>query len=100
MPSYNRDQTDFTLSMLANLGSAITGTVEHIEAALSSTIDAQLFGFRPQIGTWTVVWGPAVHLALRSIRADNVMYVAQAGPDTENPGRLVIAIAGTNPYSP
>jgi Lipase (class 3) len=100
MPSYSQNQSVFTLSILANLGSAIAGTIEHIESALSSTIDAQLLDFRPEIGTWTVVWGPAVYLALGSDLPDNVIYVAHAGPDTVTPGQLVVAVAGTNPYSP
>ena len=46
------------------------------------------------------MWGPAVLVAPGSLLADNVMYVAQAGPDTATPQQLVVAIAGTNPYSP
>jgi hypothetical protein len=99
MPSYSQKQSVFTLSALANLGSAITGTVEHIESALAGTIATQLLNFQAEIGSWKVVWGPAVYLAPASIRADNVMYVAQGGPDTATPGQLVVAIAGTDPYS-
>jgi hypothetical protein len=99
MPTYTQNQSVFTLSVLANLGSTITGTVDQIEPVLASTIDAQLLSFQPEIGTWKVVWGPAVYQALASNRADNVMYVAQGGTDTEIPGQLVVAIAGTDPYS-
>lgn len=99
MPSYTQNQSVFTLSALANLGSTITGTLDQIEAALTSTIETQLLNFQTDIGTWTVVWGPAVYLAPGSNRADNVMYVAQAGPDTATPRQLVVAIAGTDPYS-
>jgi hypothetical protein len=99
MPTYSQNQTVFTLSALANLGSTIIGSADQIEASLASTIDAQLMNFQPEIGTWTVVWGPAVFQAPGSIRADNVMYVAQGGPDTATNGQLVVAIAGTDPYS-
>lgn len=99
MPSYSHDQSVFTLSVLANLGSTITGALDHIEAALTSTIQTQLLNFQPEIGTWTVAWGPAVYQAPGSNRADNVMYVAQAGSDTATPRQLVVAIAGTDPYS-
>ena len=99
MPTYTQNQSVFTLSVLANLGSSITGTLDQIEAVLANTIDTQLLNFQPEIGTWTVVWGPAVYQAPASIRADNVMYVAQGGADTATPGQLVVAIAGTDPYS-
>jgi hypothetical protein len=99
MPTYSQKQSVFALSVFSNLGSTITGTVDHIEAALASTIDAQLVNFQPEIGTWTVVWGPAVFQAPGSIRADNVMYVARGGPDTATDGQLVVAVAGTDPYS-
>ena len=99
MPTYSQNQSVFTLSILANLGSTITGNIDQIEAVLANTIDTQLLSFKPEIGTWTVVWGPAVYQAPASNRVDNVMYVAQAGTDTETPGQLVVAIAGTDPYS-
>ncbi len=99
MPTYSQNQSVFTLSILANLGSTITGTIDQIEAILANTIDTQLLSFQPEIGTWTVVWGPAVYQAPASNRVDNVMYVAQGGSDTATPGQLVVAIAGTDPYS-
>jgi hypothetical protein len=99
VPTYTQGQSVFTLSIFANLGSTITGTVSQIEPALASTIDTQLISFQPEIGTWTVVWGPAVFQAPGSIRADNVMYVARGGADTSMNGQLVVAVAGTDPYS-
>ena len=98
-PTYSQNQTVFALSAFSNLGSTITGTVDQIETALGNTIDTQLLNFRPEIGTWSVVWGPAVFQAPGSIRVDNVMYVAKGGPDTATDGQLVVAIAGTDPYS-
>ena len=47
MPSYSQNQSVFTLSILANLGSAIPVPVGHIESALASTINAQLLNFQP-----------------------------------------------------
>ncbi len=94
MPSYLQNQSVFTLSALANLGSTITGTLEHIEAAIAGTIAIQLRSFQPEIGSWTVVWGPAIYLAPASDRADNVMYVAkgdqiQRPPDSSSSLSLV-----------
>jgi hypothetical protein len=52
-----------------------------------------------EIGSWNVIWGPAIYQALASDRADNVMVLYQAGDDCTTPGQLVIGIAGTNVYS-
>ena len=65
MPSYSQNQSVFTLSILANLGSAIPGQ-SSTSKQRCSTINAQLLNFLPEIGTWNVVWGPAVHLAFGS----------------------------------
>jgi hypothetical protein len=82
---------------MANLGSGVVGTVPVIETALAAKIHASLGNLVPEIGTWQVVWGPAVFKRPLSVQADNAMYVAQ---DTSDTSRYVVAIAGTNPYSP
>jgi len=98
MPTYSPEQTVFTLSMLSGLGSCFSGSVSTIEAALGQDLAGKLSSLQPQIGSWEVVWGPAVYELPTSDRPDNVMYVAQR---TDLPGipQLVVAIAGTNPYS-
>jgi hypothetical protein len=96
MGSYNHDQTVFSLSLMANLGSGLTGSVDQIETALAADINQQLQTYQAQLGPWKVIWGPAVYQQPLSDRADNAMFVAQNGSD---PTDYVIAIAGTNPYS-
>ena len=93
MATYNSQQTVFALSMLANLGDSLTGTVAAIEPQLTQLIETHLTNLQPQIGSWDLVWGPAVYELPTSDRPDNVMYVASDGE------QLVVAIAGTNPYA-
>jgi hypothetical protein len=82
--------------MMANLAAGVQGCVEVIEAALAKDIANCLQQLQPKIGTWEVVWGPAVYQAVNSKLADNAMFVARDGSDPPN---YVVAIAGTNPYA-
>ncbi|WP_238603029.1 lipase family protein [Fimbriiglobus ruber] len=82
--------------MMANLGTGQIGTQDQIENYLDTALKAGLAQLQTELGTWEVVWGPAVYESLSSVRADNAMYVAR---DTSNPGRYVVAIAATNAYS-
>jgi hypothetical protein len=95
MPALTPQQTIFTLSMLSNLGHCFSGTVEEIEAQLTPVLEDQLSLLQPKIGTWTLVWGPAVYLLPTSSRPDNIMFVARQSGASQ----LVVSIAGTNPYS-
>lgn len=95
MPALTPQQTVFTLSLLSNLGHCFSGTVEEIEAKLTPLLKQRLSDLQPKIGTWELVWGPAVHLLPTSTRPDNVMYVARESGGSQ----LVVSIAGTNPYS-
>ncbi|MGH9962560.1 MAG: hypothetical protein ACREBC_36510 [Pyrinomonadaceae bacterium] len=101
MQNYSPTQTVFSLSMYSTLGSGLNGTVDQIESATLKriTTDLELASVIADIGTWSVIWGPAVYQAPASNVADNVMVVFQAGADATVPGQLVVGIAGTNPYS-
>ncbi len=99
MPTYTQNQTVFALSAAANLASCFEGTASEIEVALGSKLNSLLPQFQPQLGSWEVVWGPVVYVPPASDLSGNVMYVARGGSDTSSPGQLVVAIAGTNPYS-
>jgi hypothetical protein len=94
--TFSSDQTVFSLSLLANLGSGLVGSVNEIETALATDLASCLDKFKPEIGSWQVVWGPAVFQSRVSVRAENAMFVAQ---DSSDSTRYIIAIAGTNPYS-
>lgn len=80
----------YAIAMIANLGQqykadvAATSTLGDIKSGLESMTD--------KIGTWSVVWGPALYFYDPSGKPDNIMYVAQQA-DTNN---YVIGIAGTN----
>jgi hypothetical protein len=93
MAAFNPQQTVFTLSMLAGLGDSLTGSVGTIEPALTQLLETQLTTLEPQIGSWELVWGPAVYELPTSNRPDNTMFVVSGN------GQLVVAVAGTNPYS-
>lgn len=95
--TWSEYQQVFTLSMLSNMASHQTGTVQSLESALKTAIDDALDnpGLQQLIGTWAIAWGPVVYQEPGSTVADNTMYVAknQAG-DT-----YVVAIAGTEATS-
>ena len=93
--TFTPDQTTFSISLMANLGSGLTGSVDLLETTLAADISARLTQYRAELGTWSLVWGPAIFQERGSVRADNAMFVAQ---ESET-GRYVVAIAGTNPYS-
>jgi triacylglycerol lipase len=95
----NDTQTAFVLSTLTGLGSILFGSVEEIERTLAKEIDLGLELFEKEIGRWRVVWGPGVYQAPGSSVADNTMYMAQNASDTSSGTQLVVAIAGTNPFS-
>ena len=83
--------------MLAGLGDSLSGSVATIEPALTQLLSGpkgQLTTLQPLIGTWELVWGPAVYEFPTSDRPDNTMFVV-----SNNSGELVVAVAGTNPYS-
>jgi hypothetical protein len=99
MPTFTPQQTLFTLSLLPGLGHCFSGSVDSIEAALQTQLVTLLPTLQPQIGAWQLVWGPAVFELPTSDRPDNVMMVvSNVGGEPGLPG-LVVAIAGTNPYS-
>src|SRR5258707_15158525 len=75
MATFNPQQTVFTLSMLAGLGDSLTGSVGTIEPALTQLLETQLTTLEPQIGSWELVWGPAVYELPTSNRPDNTMFV-------------------------
>jgi hypothetical protein len=84
--------------MIADLGDTFSGNVDTIEKALAQDIQTQLSTLQPQIGTWQLVWGPAVHELPGSVLPDNTMYVVRR-TGTPGPQQLAVAIAGTNPFS-
>ena len=95
---YNGTQTGFVLAMLAYLGDTIVVGAEPFETAVARQIENQLSFLRPQIGGWQLVWGPAFLRASTLAPSDNVMHVAR-GIGTPGQQQLVVAIAGTNPFS-
>lgn len=98
MPTFTSQQTVFSLSMLSGLGHCLSGSVGSIEPQLTQMLETQLGNLQPQIGTWELAWGPAVYELPTSNRPDNVMYVARCSDPGASP-QIVVAIAGTNPYS-
>src|SRR3982751_2609674 len=93
--TFNPQQTVFTLSMLAGLGDTLSGNVATIEPALQTLLETKLADpqLQSQIGSWALVWGPAVYELPLSDRPDNTMFVVSGSEG------LVVAVAGTNPYA-
>lgn len=82
------DKVVFLLSYLSNLVSYLTGP--GLDYVLKGSVEAGLV----KTGTpWQIVWGPAVLQYPADGYALNAMYVASP---IGQPGRYVIAIAGTN----
>ncbi len=101
MPNWSlqQEQTLFTLGMLPNLASCYSGTALAIEAQLLPRVTGVLKDLAGEIGTWTLLWGPAVFELPLSNRPDNAMLVVRRqGGDPSLP-QLVVAIAGTNPFA-
>jgi len=69
-----------------------------LEAQLYAAIQAALEKDAPQIGTWSVAWGPVVVQHEPDSYAINAMYVAEC-QDHHLRGTCVVGIAGTNPSS-
>lgn len=96
---YSQTQTNFVLSVLANIGSSLHGSANDIEKELLTMLDGALQFFKPGIGAWSVAWGPAVYQAPLSKVADNAIYIAKKEASDGEPAQLVLAIAGTNGLS-
>lgn len=91
--SYNIIQTVFKLSMMSNLVNGITGyTASQFQAQLATDIGDAMTSAAPQIGQWTIAWGPVVFEYNDSLVSDNAMYAAYNA--TAN--CYVVAVAATN----
>lgn len=84
----------YQVSMYSSLVDAQTGP--NLEADLYADILAAFKEDAPQIGNWTVAWGPVVVRHNTTSNALNAMYVAES---LDTPGTYVVGIAGTNPTS-
>lgn len=84
-----------TLSFLAYLGDAVTGSDESVERDLAHCMVKAL---EEQMGVedWELAWGPAVyHFSLGKLD-DNMMYVVR---NKKDPAHVVVVVRGTNPDS-
>jgi len=88
---FTQDQkAKYAIAMLASLGQPKSGP----EAA-TDTLNAIKDGLRTlqdEIGTWSVVWGPALYSYVPTTTPDHIMFVAQQA----NTNNYAIGIAGTN----
>ena len=75
------------------------GDVEQLETELREDIEQALQELEPEVGPWTVVWGPVVYQVPGSRLSDNAMVVAQRAGEDGKPPQLVVANSGTNPTS-
>lgn len=100
MPSYDQEvKTVFALSLFSNLAAFQKGKVTELEAQLYKDIETELETYAEQLGSWSILWGPAIYQAPCSEVADSALYLAKQEGEGENPDRIVIAIAGTNGIS-
>ena len=91
--TYDSNQTTFILSLLSNRLAGQFGF--NMDKRLLDAINQDLAVWQPHIGSWSVIWGPSVYQVFFGSSPMNAMYVAINQDATE----LVVAIAGTNPYS-
>lgn len=98
-PSYNLQQQAFTVSVLSNGAASMDGDQSTLQTALTASINKVLNDTNVQsyIGTWSIVWGPAVYVdpSDKTPVADNAMFAAQNSATND----IVVGIAGTNPVS-
>ncbi len=90
------DQAIFSLAMMANLSANGIGPAGLRERELAATLRLHFANLQPQLGAWELVWGPVIREAVGELIAGNTMFVAR---DLDRPSRLVVSIAGTNPFS-
>ncbi len=112
-PSFGKLQQAFSLSFWSNKAASQTNsTPSQLATYLESAVNSAISQFSAEVGTWSIVWGPAVYVngsnsnnpaslsstvtnnGMGSGIADNAILVAYNGADT-----YVVAIAATNPYS-
>lgn len=83
-------QQVFSLSWLINSAAVNKWNTSQLQTAVSA--------ISSNIGTWNVVWGPALYAPSSSEPIANAMFVAQGTDSNGNPV-YVVAIAGTNKSS-
>ena len=95
--SYGQDHRIFTLSIFANLVTGVQGGERYLEKRFKQRLESALENFKPELGTWEIVWGPVVYQSTFSQLADNAMYVVRR----RSPKRTeyCIAIAAVNSKS-
>jgi len=81
------------LAFLPYLGAPLSGP--DVSEKTRELVAAGLEFFRPLIGPWKLVWGPAVFQVVRGAIPANTMFLAEH----EETGELFVSIAGTNPFS-
>src|SRR3954464_6726658 len=84
----------YQVSMYSSLVASKTGP--DLEKALYDAILGALKWDAPQIGDWSVAWGPVAVQHPTDSYVINAMYVAESN---DHPGTYVVGIAGTNPSS-
>jgi hypothetical protein len=95
-------QQVFTMSMLANRDSNLTGNTSTLLGDLASVLQTDLSdpGFQALIGSsWEVVWGPCVFENQTDGQTDNVEDNAMYLAHNMASNMYVVAIAATNPIS-
>ena len=95
-PPTNEQRVIYQVSMYSSLVANKKGP--DLEAQLYAAIQAALVKDAPQIGHWSVAWGPVVVQHEPESYAINAMYVAEC-QDHHLRGTYVVGIAGTNPAS-
>ena len=95
--SYSPTQRQTVICMLSYMSAFAEGSAAELQRVMAEKLDLmfQLHDLQDLIGHWEVVWGPAIFQAHKSDVADNTMFIARC---LDEP-KLVISIAGTNPYS-
>lgn len=110
---FDQYQRAFCLSLLANKVWLMRGPAENLAHQLQYELSAYMAApdlrfrkaLKPDptavalIGSWNLVWGPAVWQNSGSNVADNAMYVAQSDSVPGLGSTYVVAIAATNPMS-
>ena len=94
--SFSREQVMFSFSMMADLSAGQIGLEVDIEVPLAAHYADILTTFSAQLGSWELVWGPAVRVPNPVSPPANTMFVVRG---VDDPRRVVVAIAGTNPFS-
>jgi len=93
---YTKEQLMLTFSYMSYYGFGLEGSDSENAIKIAKDVNKALKTWKPVKNKWELVWGPCAFAFKGDKFDDNLMFVVRGN---EDPGKLVVAIRGTNPLS-